>query len=184
MMCGVHGIGKSATAIKLNKHLPDYLYIPSFAGPVAKRMGFDLNQPHTADKLMQYQERLLEVFIESYKATTYVPTIYDRSPIDLAAYMTYAQNNHNLPLVAVNKFTRRCVEATQEYCDILVYPEADLSEAMEAKSNRPSAYDRTEFDRIIDSFVMLIPNDKPKVIDVPVQYQYQDRVNYILEQIK
>lgn len=182
MFTGPHGIGKSQTCMKLNKARPHYLYIPSFAGPVAKRMGFDLNKPHTPDQLIEYQERVLEVFLESYKMTASVDTIYDRSPIDLAAYMAMGLPHWRYS-ERVADFAKRCILATREYCDILIYPEADLTEQMEDKYNRPKAYDREAFDHRIDYYVSQLHSNKVKVIDVPKEYQYDERVNYILKRI-
>jgi hypothetical protein len=183
MFTGPHGIGKSASAIKLNRILPDYLYIPSFGGTVAKRMGFDLNKPHTTEQLIAYQERTLEVFIESFKATSLVDTIYDRSPNDIAAYMKTGLAGKYPSILAA--FEQRCLAATRKYCTFLVYPEADLTEPMQNKHNRPTGdkYARTEFDKIIDYYVQRVADDI-NVIDVPSQYQYDDRVRYIYDRVK
>lgn len=182
-MTGPHGIGKSQTCIKLNKALPDHLYVPSFAGPVAKRMGFDLNKPHTTQQLLAYQERVLETFIESYKATAFVNTIYDRSPNDIAAYFRTGLNGHSQDIVV--RFEERCLEITRRYCDILIYPEADFSEPMANKPNRPTdkKYERRSFDKLLDYYATRVGNDVT-VIDVPVEYQYDARVTFILDRLK
>ena len=179
MFTGVHGIGKSATAIKLNKLLPSYLYIPSFGGPVAKRMGFDLNQPHTSEQLLAYQERVLDTFIESYKATAFVDTIYDRSPNDIAAYTHFGLGEDNPRL---SSFVSKCLHATTKYCDVLVYPEADLTTPMEAKYNRPSSIDRQAFDRLLDQYASRVQT-KVTIIDVPKEHQYDDRVNFVRQKL-
>jgi hypothetical protein len=188
MFTGVHSIGKSASAIKLAKTLPSYLYIPSFAGPVAKRMGFDLNQPHTTEQLIDYQERVLETFVESFKVTHGTDVIYDRSPNDLAAYMVTGifNSNHNYKhLSAANSFVNRCLEATRTYCDVLVYPEADLNVPIKFKPNRPLGveYDRVQFDKILDYYTHAV-SKTVKVIDIPMEYQYDDRINFILKELK
>lgn len=184
MFTGAHGIGKSASAMKLNRLLPDYLYIPSFAGTVAKRMGYDLNRSPSAAQTIAYQERVLEVFVESFKATALMDTIYDRSPNDIAAYFRTALQDTGQHESHIVDFEHRCLAATRRYCDILVYPEADLTEVMANKHNRPTGakYERQGFDKLLDSYVQRVAS-AVKVIDVPKEYQYDARVQYIKERL-
>ncbi len=186
MLTGAHGIGKSATALNLSKLQPEFLYIPSFAGSVAKRLGYDLNKNPTPEEAVVYQENVLNIFVESYKATACVHSVYDRSPIDLAAYCRVALQDIPGYEKYIAFYTRRCLEATIEYCDVLVYPDFDKTEDMEPKYNRPTGdkWNRTEFDKLIDSLVQKVAHSKLKIIDVPAEYQYADRVDFIWNKLK
>lgn len=174
---GCHGTGKSQTAIKVAEAL-GYEYIPSFAGPIAKDMGFDLNQPHTPRQLILYQERVLEAFCDSFIDKRGENVIYDRSPNDIAAYAYFGIKGYEEYEVQMRRFIRDCLDITEQYCDLLIYPRAELITEMEDKFNRPTAYNRSQFDETIRFYFNYSRVNK---LEVPVEYQYEKRVQYILD---
>jgi hypothetical protein len=179
MFTGTHGIGKSATAEKLAKEL-GYSYIPSFAGPVAREMGFDTNQPHTPEQVFEYQWEVLKTFVKSFEENPHA--VYDRSPNDLMVYISFAlMENLSKNFGEAISFTEACYAATKEYCDLLILPQADFNLPMEEKFNRPVSYNREKFSEII-SLACGKSEPKRKLI-VPVEYQYDDRLQYILREI-
>lgn len=177
MLTGTHATGKSQTAMKVAEAL-GYKYIPSFAGPVAKDMGFDLNRPHTPQQLLLYQHAVLRAFRNSFNETTGENVIYDRSPNDLATYTYFGIKGHEEYEVEMRRFIRDCLDVTEQYCHLLIYPEAELEVEMEGKFNRPANYDRLEFDKAIKFYFNY--TNVPRLL-VPIEYQYEKRVQYILD---
>jgi hypothetical protein len=190
MLTGPHAIGKSATATNLANLMGGYFFVPSFAGAVAKKMNFDLNKPYTPEQLIAYQRGVLDAFLMSYEATAEMNTVYDRSPLDFLAYMALAFINnpeYNSLIEDFEDYEAACLNAVNKFCDYLILPEADLAEAYEHKHNRPkfdatAAKQRLEYTDTVKSYFTLLDGVK-RVITVPFQYQYEDRVNYILKEI-
>jgi len=185
MFTGPHGTGKSTTALELSRLMPGFLYIPSFAGPVAKEVGFDINKPFTPEDLIFYQEKVFSAFEESFKVNKDNTVMYDRSPLDIAAYLAAGLEGKFHFANYVERFVDRCISLCLDYCDMLILPKADLSETMEDKFNRPTGdtYNRVKFQNRIETYIARIEaaGSKMHIIIIPEEYQYQDRINYILE---
>jgi hypothetical protein len=189
MFTGPHGIGKSTTAKGLYRCLPgDYLFIPSFAGAVAKRYNFDLNKPFNMEALLDYQWMVLETFKMSYEITAAMNTIYDRSPIDFAVYATLALEGKPTYAAHLNQYWNACKAATLDYCDILIIPEADLTAGYENKGNRPEFNEaqievRKHYTKLVDDMVPLV-EEKVRIVRIPIEHQNQDRVTFLLKELK
>lgn len=188
MFTGPHAIGKTTTAKKLAEKLGgNHLFIPSFVGAVATKCGFDLNKPHTVNQLFSFQNRVFDTYEMSYEATSQVATVYDRSPVDFIAYMTLALRDKPEYATALKAYVDRCLDLTNKYCTMLVIPRADVSETYEAKHNRPDFTEeqvrvRSDYYDIIDYYLDRV-HKKIHVVDIPVEYQFDKRLNFILEYI-
>lgn len=187
MFAGPHSIGKSTTAEQLAERYPAFLYIPSFVSRLAKDIDYDLNSNPLPYDVLSFQKRVLKSFTLHYQITDEVPTIYDRSPLDFAAYTYLELCNTDLYCSAI-KYKNGCIERTNACCDVLIIPEADLNEAYEDKYNRPKFSEeqkryRHHFANCIDEYSRRLLNHID-VIRVPKQYQFEDRVDYICDEFK
>lgn len=187
MFAGPHCIGKSTTAEQLAARFPEFLYIPSFVSRLAKDNGYDLNSNPTPTDVLGFQKKVLKAFSMHYQITDEVPTIYDRSPLDFAAY-TMLELDHTELYASAIKYKYGCIERTNSCCDILIIPQADLDLAYEDKYNRPSFSEdqkryRKQFAQNINEYARhLVPNIE--VIRVPKEYQFEDRIDYICEKLR
>lgn len=188
MISAPHAVGKSTTAQKLADRY-GFLFVSSFAGKIAKEMDYDLNKERTPEQILEYQHRLLKAFQMHYEATDDVDTVYDRSPLDFAVYtvMEIRKHDHDGRYVKrVAAYVKECIETTDGYCDFLIIPEANLEEPYEDKDNRPSfsteqiVYRKT-YSLILDFYVTDLT--LTKVVRVPIDKQYDERVQFINEAI-
>lgn len=187
MISGPHAIGKSTTAKKVAEKF-DFLFVNSFAGKIAKEMGYDLNsKERSPDDILKYQWAVLKAFQMHFEATTETDTIYDRSPLDFAVYTVMELQKYDTfgtHTRKVAEYVKECVKTTDGYCDILFIPEADLEAAYEDKGNRPTfseeqvAY-RKQYQRILKLFAGDLKI--AKAIVVPEDKQYDERVAFISE---
>lgn len=187
MLSGPHGIGKTETAKKVCSQLTDAMFMPSIAGLVAKQLNYDLNKKPTLNEVIAYQETMLDSVLFMYEATELVDTVYDRSPLDLATYLTMKLRDYPEYDKTLLSYVERAVELTKKHCDILVLPQADLSLPYDDKGNRPSFGDdqllyRSDYRDILDALADEV-SPMINVIDVPMEYQYEDRVQYIMDRI-
>lgn len=185
MITGPHAIGKTTTATKLYEKHPDYMFLPSVAGKIAKDMDYDLNDNPTPQETLAYQKRLLTAFQMQYETTLELDTVFDRSPLDLAAYL-YLQLKNVIELQdEVQKYIQQCILTTMGYCHYLIIPEADLEEPYETKGNRPAYSEeqvlyRKEYIELVKKWAEDTKH-LCKVIHVPVDKQYDERIKFIEE---
>lgn len=190
MITGPHAIGKTTTAESLAKLHPKLLFIPSFAGGIAKEMNYDLNKNPSIAETLAYQNRVLTAFEMSYDITLDENTIYDRSPLDFAAYtvLQLVRKANKEELIELHNYIERCITATMGFCDYLVIPEADLTVPYENKGNRPEfSEEQIEYRKKYSNLINMYANrvkDYPTIIRVPVGYQYEDRVKFIEDAIE
>lgn len=190
MIAGTHAIGKSTTAKKLAEKYPNLFFIPSFAGRVAKDMGYDLNKSPSPKEILAYQRKLLVTFQMSYEATFEMDTLYDRSPLDFAVYTCLALRDVPGLEAELEDYIGECIQTTKAYCTHLIIPEADLTAKYESKDNRPD-FSEEQVTYREDYMALLFEYAKEvqhfaTIIQVPADKQYQDRVDYvaaILEEI-
>jgi hypothetical protein len=186
MIAGPHAIGKSTTATALSAAL-DYGMVGSIAGPLAKRLRFDLNENPKPVDIAKYQLELEKAFELVLIATDSMKTVYDRSPLDLAAYTTLGLRDNPELDDFLKSYVDTCIHMTSRYCDVLILPEADLEAPYEDKGNRPKfdedqAQYRTDYAGLIDYYVERLAATV-KVIRIPAIKQYGARVDFVLEQL-
>lgn len=184
MISGPHAIGKTTTAEKVAERYPSMLYMPSIAGRIAKEMGYDLNANPAAKDTLNYQWTLLEAVTTQYEATQEINTIYDRSPLDGAAYarLQLRDCKDDIILEELKRYMTQCALTTMAYCDLLIMPQADLTLPYNDKGNRPSFSEaqvkyRQTYAEMIKGYAegcQLV-----KKLYVPVDKQYDDRIDYI-----
>jgi hypothetical protein len=184
MVSGPHAIGKSETCTKLVEKHPEYNYIGSFAGEIAKKVGYDLNSNPSAKDTLAYQWQVLRRFQSSFEDNLGKNTLYDRSPLDFAAYaILQLENNEDKDIkLELGKYVKECLDTTKGYCELLVIPEADFDAPYDDKVNRPSFDKNQSVFRQNYMKVLRILSwqlDWIKVEIVPVRYQYDDRVQFI-----
>lgn len=187
MFTGPHGIGKTTTAQQLAKDL-GYMFYPSFAGKLAKEMGYDLNESPDAQATYDYQVKLLDQFTVTYQALSFTNVVFDRSPIDFATYMTMQLKGKPQLTPVLRQYQEACFEITNNHCDVLVIPKSDLKEPYDPKGNRPN-YDpagkeRYEYTDYVNTFSLYLEPDKVDIIVVPIEYQFQDRIDYIRKKLR
>lgn len=189
MITGPHGIGKTDTAIKLsNQSRPPLIHMPSMAGQIAKEMNYDLNNNPTPLERIAYQEALLKALVFQYKCVEKTHVIFDRSPIDLMAYLALSIKDEDMTKEITERldaYGEACREATEKYCDVLILPEADYSAAYDKKDNRPDFSEeqvkfRAEY-ALFSKMLASMLTRKVKVLVVPGQYQFDERVEYIVK---
>lgn len=193
MFAGPHGIGKTTTAQKLAEKANGFEFKTSIAGQVAKDTGFNLCEDPDYYDVTEFQKELLTKHNEIYEAQT-GNCIYDRSPLDFAAYHGLAferhvAGSHNVGcLGSWVTYYQRCLEAAIKHSTHIIIPEADLTEEYPEKYGRPSfSVDenmaRQRFYSMVYGYSSVLKNAYDKeVLVVPVEYQYDDRVDYILKQ--
>lgn len=184
MFSGPHGIGKSVTAKKVAEATKT-MFVTSVAGVVAKHMNFDLNKPYDPMDAARYQYEVLRVLRYIYEATEHGDTVFDRSPLDSAVYLTMAFREDPEYDDIVKEYTEKCITLTNEHCHVLVIPEADLTQEYEDKHNRPTyssaqASYRQDYADLLDYYAEQV---KCQVIRVPVDKQYENRFNYIMKEL-
>lgn len=180
MFAGPHGIGKTTTAKQIAEHT-DYMLVTSVANKVAKSMRFDLNAKFNPMDAAKYQYEVLKVLGFIYEATEYGDTVFDRSPLDSAVYLTMALRDNPEYTDLIHEYTDSCVALTNKYCHVLVIPEADLTQPYEDKDNRPrfdekQAEYRQDYMDLLDHLAEKVTC---QVIRVPVDKQYKKRFNFI-----
>ena len=115
---GAHGTGKTTLAqLFVERH--GFVLMPSVAGPVAERMGFDMNANNSIVDRLKYQfqvfyewETVLRGMLQCHDKV-----VTDRTPLDMAAYLlcdaqadTGTAGHQNL----ITQYVDMCVKATQE----------------------------------------------------------------------
>lgn len=187
MVTGPHAIGKTTTAKEI-ADLTGRLFIGSIAALVAKRLNFDFDTNTSPVDRAKYQFEILKGSEFIYEATALVPTIHDRSPLDFAAYLALSLIDHSQYDNIVKEYVHMCVQYTNDYCDVLVIPETDLTEPYEDKDGRPRFTDeqityRERYAKVLNIMVDRL-SSTVKVIRVPKDKQFGDRTKFILDQLK
>jgi hypothetical protein len=189
MISGPHAIGKSTTAEKLaTKH--DFLFVSSFAGKIAKDMGYDLNNNPNPKEILAYQWKLLRAFQMHFEATAETDTVYDRSPLDFAVYTIMEfqkRDGYGTYVKEVAEYVKECFKTTDGYCSLLVIPEADLDAAYEDKGNRPTfSEEQVQYRKNYERILKLYAGDLElaDILIVPADKQYDERVQFISEAIE
>lgn len=187
MISGPHAIGKSTTAENLAAKLEGYTYSPSMAGKIANELKYDLNDGPTPEQVLAYQKVLLESYKTHYALTREVKNVYDRSPLDFAAYTVMEIAINREYDEEVTKYLENCIKATDKYCDYLIIPFADLKGPYEDKDKRPKFTEkqieyRSNYMEVVFSLIKFLKNTK--VIFVPIDKQFDERVEYIYNKLE
>ena len=189
MISGPHAIGKTTTAKALVKAFPTLTFIPSLATTVANELDFDLNKNPSQEEIMNYQERLLASYKFHFELTEKTNSIYDRSPLDLMAYLALGIGDEASPemLERVGKYGAKCADLMMKHCDCLILPEADLTEKYDSKEKRPECTPeqikyRSDYTTLINHCAASLES-RVKVVKVPAEFQYEERVDYLVKQL-
>lgn len=182
MLCGPHNIGKSQTCEKLTEILSGFKYVESPVSNIAKEMGYNLNANPAPKQVIDFQWRVLKEFEQLYLENSR-NTIFDRSPLDLIGYMTLALRDKPEYDLDLLNYCLAALADTEKYCDILVYPEADLTAPIEDKYNRPTDLQAREdlAANIYYNFRYVVRSRKK--IYVPETEQYERRVKFIVKEL-
>lgn len=188
MITGPHGIGKTETAKELAFQL-GYQFAPSVASRVAKKLRFSINNDNTLKEVLDYQYDVLEAAKEEYFKNKKKKVVYDRSPLDFLTYTALSykkfpkeeREDYEDNLL---HYSMECIMLLSNYKPVLIYPEADLKEDYPDKYNRPKVgegFERSEYaDLLLNKFSVI---DTKKIV-VPVKYQYEERVKFIMKELK
>jgi hypothetical protein len=187
MISGPHAIGKSHTAKSLAYEL-GYASIGSTAGFVAEKMHYKFGEALPLE-IAEYQGQVAKAFEFVMEATKECDTVFDRSPLDFATYLTMELGKTPDFDTVIKSYQEYCVELTKKYCDVLILPMADYSESYDIKAGRPAfnmeqVNYRQSYADLLEYFVEQLPKDNIKVITVPIDKQYGQRVNYLLARLK
>jgi hypothetical protein len=189
MITGPHAIGKTTTAKALVKKFPSLTFVPSLATVVANELNYDLNKKPSHEEIMNYQERLLQAYKFHFELTGKTNSIYDRSPLDLMAYagLGLGDDCSEEMLERVGQYSAKCADLMMQHCDCLIIPECDLSEKYDSKEKRPEwepaqAKLREQYVHIVEHCADSLRH-RIRVIKVPSQYQYEDRVEYLAREL-
>jgi predicted ATPase len=188
MFTGPHGIGKTCTAKQLAKDNGLWFY-PSIAAEVAVDLRYDMNAKPSIHDIAIYQETLMDRLHSFYKnLSPAFGGVFDRSPLDVAAYAflqlqdapEYEKYLENLVIEAM-KFTRG-------YCDVIVFPRANLDAPYEAKDKRPASTPeqikfRKDYAESVEAILCTLTGVVPYII-VPMEYQFDARQAYIQIEIE
>jgi hypothetical protein len=188
MFIGPHAIGKSTSAEKLAEVLPNAAFIPSCVSDLAANMGYDINKPRTQQEILRFQLAVLQAYEIQYMEPPEAEIlVYDRSPMDFAIYAaleTQSMDNE------VTSYIEQCMNMTAKHCDVLIHPLADLTAPYEAKHNRPTDTEdqldyRTQYDYLANFYggVGQVMKQYQR-IQVPVEHQFDARIEFIAEKLK
>lgn len=183
---GASGTGKSWAAGKLAALLGSD-YIGSCAAEVAETMGFDVNAPHTFAERLEYQRNILEFMNDSY--SMYPTAVFDRTPIDLMAYVIIAANDE-VDTQEYRDYLDACMDITDKMVDVIVLvspPYEQLIGDCEYKPGRLIAevhgYNhRALFDATV-KILLTHPKLRDKVLVIPEDCHYDDRVSFVMDRI-
>jgi nicotinamide riboside kinase len=187
MISGPHAIGKSTTARALASSL-EAMFMASIAGPVAQKMKYEIDKNPQPVQVIEYQYEVLKCVEFMYDATALVDTVFDRSPLDSAAYLHLALRDDPAFDKVTDEYINLCVQLTNEHCDYLVLPYADLSTPYDDKLGRPTYTPeqmnfRYDYSRVLERLVSRL-DPTVNVIIVPDDKQYERRTKYILDVLK
>lgn len=187
MLSGPHAIGKSETARKLSANL-NYVFVTSIAGFLAKKESYDINNACAYD-IISYQNELFSTFEAIHEAMKENRCVFDRSPLDFAVYNIIqleklTQNYKGL----MKSYAEECIKLTVQTCDLLIIPEADLEEEYEHKDGRPACDEgfvkyRERYVELLNQLVAATEECGVKVIRVPAEHQYEERLEYIYKEM-
>lgn len=191
MFAGPHATGKSTTVETLVEgELRDYTFVKSAASDLSLTLGYNIGET-TALQLGKYQDAVMNKALIEYQNSKDIKAIYDRSPLDFICYTKLALEDLDI-IPASNPFFNRyemlCLAMINRYCDVLILCETNLEEEYEVKQGRPApSLEQSEFrKRYRDELNSLLGKLSPtvKVIRVPLDKQYEDRVWYILDELE
>lgn len=190
MFSGPHAIGKSSTGRAVRDTISDsLLFMDSNVGMIATEVGFDLNANPTPKEILEFQKIVLKRNLELYRIVKEYPSIWSRSPLDFLVYTVMGLKGCEDQEVKeqLNEFIAACQRATMENTRVLIIPAANLDEPYEDKPNRPvfneaqKAYRKEYYDLLCHYASSL--GTSVKVLHVPVEYQYKERVEYIMKEL-
>lgn len=180
---GASATGKSWVAEQLATQL-GFSYVPSKAAEVAEEIGFDVNAPHTFAERLNYQEAILQRMVDDISRSD--TSVFDRAPTDLMTFMIRAEKD-DLNSIEIEEYLESCL-IISECFDVIFYvcPEdEELAGSGEFKPGRLSSSAHGSNHRILynDCLALLTnhPLLKNKVVRIPSQLHYQDRVDFVKE---
>jgi deoxyadenosine/deoxycytidine kinase len=186
MISGPHAIGKSQTAKEISDRI-GYLFVTSVAGLVAQKLEYRFDEKPSTYQVIRFQKELTKITEFIYAATILADTIHDRSPLDFAAYLTLKLSHTTMLDNVISTYQDFCIELTNEFCDVLVIPQADLEEPYEDKLGRPKFTKeqidfRKNYSEELERLISRL-DTKVAIIRVPEDKQYDKRVAHILHDL-
>lgn len=183
---GAAATGKSWAAKELAAQL-SFGYVPSKAADIAAKLKFDINTPHDFDERIDYQWHVLMQMKEDVNTDN---LIFDRCPVDLMAYAINAfYTMDDVKEDALNAYLKACRSYSSLFDKIILIspPDDDLLGLGEYKPGRLKAEAHADnhrlfFDRTL-KILLAAPEYKNKLIVVPEDCHYNDRIEFLKKEL-
>lgn len=156
-LTGYHGSGKTTLAKAISEE-KKFGLVESVAHSVFQRYGFGQNSPMSVGQRLYLQNQILERQIDEYQRPRELMFndryIADRTPLDMAAYMTKARDESHVPTdnQIVYDYAARCASTAGAYFDLIVIVPMVLPYEEIEKRPHQSHSDAEAYYRLIDRF--------------------------------
>lgn len=121
-VAGAHRTGKTSVCERLTERNPMFPFVRTSTREMARRYGFDVNNPGSFKERLDFQECVLAEYEELYEAQSGC-FFTDRTPYDLAAYLLSevptGQINPNID-ARVTRYVDRCIDLANRHFSLIV----------------------------------------------------------------
>lgn len=142
-LTAAHRSGKTTLAKEFVKKNPQFTFAPTSTSAIMKMHGFDPAKDYPLEERLKIQNIILDE-LDSLYSQFKKDTIFDRTPLDAAAYMLADVQRENVPShlqAEVAKYVERCIDITnRRFAMILFIPPVIELKEEEGKAPAQPAY--------------------------------------------